>query len=164
MQEDKVRQAIEESLKPQRELNNIVITIIAAIIPIILTSAGKLAYDIALLFVITILVIYLGQAFSFRKKSIIDWNLFHRMLVTQKVRLEYRRSVVKGPAYDKIVADEVYNNYILFLYLRALFEENKDKFAQELWDKARMSDKSVDVDDEQKDKEKRKIQARFIKS
>ena len=140
----KLDKTIEEKLKPQREINSIVVTIIAAIIPIILTVSGRLAYDIALLLVITILFIYLGWIFSHRKKSIIDWNLFYNMLVIKKAQFEYTSSIVKGPAYDKLISDEVYNNYITFLYLSALYE-GKDKFAQELWDKARILDKPVDV-------------------
>ena len=147
----KLDKTIEEKLKPQREINSIVVTIIAAIIPIILTVSGRLAYDIALLLVITILFIYLGWIFSHRKKSIIDWNLFYNMLVIKKAQFEYTSSIVKGtthegPAYDKLISDEVYNNYITYLYLSALYE-GKDKFAQELWDKARILDKSVDVEE-----------------
>lgn len=135
MQDDKIRQAIEESLKPQRDVNKIIVAIVVTIIPIILTVAGTLAYNIALLLVISILVIYSGWAYSSRNKSLIDWNRFYDMLVRMKVLEEY--------SYDqKInVSHEVYNNYITFLYLAALYE-GKEKFAKELWDKARIADKS----------------------
>ncbi len=163
MQDDKIRQIIEENLKPQHEINSFVAAILAALIPAILAQAGKVTFEIALLIDIPILVIYLGWVFSYRKKSIINWNLFYRMLVSEKVQIEYTHSIVKGPAYDKLISDEVYNNYITFLYLSALYE-GKDKFSQELWAKARIPDKPIEVEDEQKDKEKRMIQARYMKS
>ncbi len=152
MQDDKIRQAIEESLKPQSEVNKIIVAIIAALIPITLTAAGRLAYDIALLLVITILVVYLGWIFGSRNKSTIDWGHFYNVMVRVKSGLDWGDSLVKdaesltkGKDHHKLgghLADISYNNYILCLYLIALYESDKEKFAKELWDKARISNKS----------------------
>lgn len=132
MQDDKIRQAIEEGLKPQSDVNKIIVAIIAALIPIILTAAGRLAYDIALLLVITILVVYLGWILGSRNKSNIDWNRFYDVLVRMKALKEYNKDK------NTNISLEVYNNYITFLYLAALYE-GKENFAKELWDKARVS-------------------------
>lgn len=132
MQDDEIRRILEENLKPQREINGIILTIIGAIIPIIATAAGKLTYDIALLLILMVFVVYLGWVLSLRKKSIIDWNKFYDILVRMKALEEYKEDK------NTNISLEVYNNYITFLYLVALYE-GKENFAKELWDKARIS-------------------------
>ncbi|MCZ7393490.1 MAG: hypothetical protein ABOK23_05445 [Candidatus Methanoperedens sp.] len=163
-EEDKIQQTSEEFKLP-REISNIAtfLTAIVNIISALSVASGKITLEIGLLIVIPVLVTYLVWMFyKIKRSSIIDWGKFYKMLVLEKAKLEYTRSFVKGPAYDKLLTDEVYNNYIAFLYLAALYE-GKEKFAQELWDKARILDTFDAIEDEQKNKEKKMIQAHYAK-
>lgn len=128
MKDNEIKQIIEESLKPQREINKFVIAIFVAIIPAIIAAAGKLTFEIALLFEIPIIIIYSIWSFTSRSRnnSLIDWDRFYDILVIEKSKLD----LLPSTAWDNL-----FNNYITFLYLTALYE-GKDKFAQELWDKA----------------------------
>lgn len=130
MENDKIHKLLEDHLKPQREINNFIIVILAAMIPTILTAADKLTLEVALLFEIPILIVYISWSFinSSKKRSNIDWNKFYNMLVIEKARL----GILPDSVYN-----QVFNNYITFLYLTALYE-GKDKFAEEIWDKARI--------------------------
>jgi len=142
-----------EYYKGQGDLIKLILPILAQLIIPYLKLNGTITLDTALLFDIPFIIILVWMLVtSTSKKSTIDWDHFHTVMLKVKSRLDWGNSLIKdaesrkkGKDSHKLgghLADISYNNYILSLYLIALYESDKEKFAKELWDKARISEES----------------------
>lgn len=140
MPDDRTQQ-IPGEFKLHQEISNIatILTAIVTIISALSAATGTITIEIGLMIVVPVLVIYLIWMFyTIKSHSIIDWDTFYNLLVIEKFNVELIDSLADSNGYT-----ELYNNYITFVYLKAIYE-GKEKFAQELWDKARISDKLDD--------------------
>ncbi|VVB95063.1 Uncharacterised protein [uncultured archaeon] len=151
MLDEKNKQISDDYLRGQGDLIKIILPILAQLIIPYLKLTGTITLDIALLFDIPFIIILVWILVT-SKKSTIDWDKFYDVMVRAKSSFDWGESLVeeakslnKDKHHNEIGGNMgriTYNNYILYIYLIALYESDKAKFAEELWDKARISTKS----------------------